>query len=253
MAKVCIAKPQLDNFLKYNTMVLSSCGRGISLKKRIKNIYIFLIVLVLSGCVTVETYVENAAHNYTIVPITRKPTLLIFGEQFIIGDYRLVNKGITDQGKITSLLGEETTTSRKYVFYKNNDRLYDVEIIKWERGVQLGESATLYTGLKRYIQIVDRNRVKKEYDITSEQQSPYITFQDDTTGTVTITNYQSRNKNAPEYDWNYDTGFSIQVNGNEYGILAFYPPSLYVRTGNNDVPEHLALYTLAAYASHLYQ
>jgi hypothetical protein len=258
MRAPCGNAPPLDNFPGYNIMVLSSCEGRILLRKRMKSIYILVIALVLSGCTTLGTYIENAEYDYTNVPVTFKPTLLIFGEQFIIGDYSLVYKGNTDHGAVRTLLGDETTTGRKYVFYKNNVRLYDVEIVKQERAIQLSESATLYTGLKRYIRIVDRNRVRKEYAITSEQQLPYITFQDDAaeddaTGTVTFTNYQSRNKNDLDYDWNYNTGFNIQVNGEEYGILAFYPVSLYIRAGNNDVPEQLALYILTVYISHVYQ
>jgi hypothetical protein len=229
------------------------CLEG-KMKKYIQILYVFIVCFFLFGCTTLQTYIENAESDYTNVPIVTKH-VLIFGEQFIMGDYSLDYKGNTSELSGT-FLGNGETTIRNYVFYKNKIPLYKVEIAKWENKIQVNDSLTLYSGTRRYIRVINNDRSKEEYTINMDKQLPYITYQDNFIGTVDINYYESKNKNDLEYDWDYHTGFSILVNNEEYGILSLYPTSLYIKnnhTINDTMQDKLVLTILTTYASHLYQ
>jgi hypothetical protein len=219
----------------------------------LKLFYIFLIGgIFLFSCKTLETYVENAENEYTAIPLTRKYSL-ISGEQFTMGDYSLDYKG-EESGEVEFFITGETTT-RKYNFLKNEAVLYRIEIIKQENQIKSDNSrSAIILGSKRYIRIIDNNRLKKEYAIDTDKKS-YLTYQDDTVGAINIRYYQSRNKNDLEHDWLYDTGFNIFVNDTEYGILGFYPLIFYRRNINTEIDstmyDKIALCTLAAYATYI--
>ena len=117
-----------------------------------------MLCLFLSGCITLETYIENVEYNYTAIPIITKHPWL-FGEEFIMGDYSLNYKG--NKSDISETFsGQKETEIRTYAFYKNKTLLYEVEIVKWENAIKIADSMTLYVGRKRYIRIIDNNGLK---------------------------------------------------------------------------------------------
>jgi hypothetical protein len=207
-----------------------------------------IVLLLLAGCTTLETYVNPDAYDPRIAPIDQKTTFFIFGEQFIMGEYSLVYKDNTQRSTV-GFFTDRDTTVRRYVFYKNKTPLYKVEIIKQERKIQFTDHSSIFWVERMYINIVDNNGVGKEYAIN--QDKPYITYNDDVLGTIQFDYYRSRNKNDIEYNWEYVTGFEIRVNDEAYGVLAFYPPSVYLKH-YNDIEEKMDLYVLTAYASFLY-
>jgi hypothetical protein len=223
------------------------------MKKYMKVYDIFIVCLFLSGCITLETYIENVEYNYTAIPIITKHPWF-FGEEFIMGDYSLNYKG--NKSVSQASFGQRETEIRAYAFHRNKILLYRIEIVKWENSIKLTDSATLYFGRKRYIRIIDNNGLKSEHSINNDKKLPYITFRDDLDETININYYQTKNKNDIEHDWTYHTGFSIFVNNEEYGILAFYPVTLYLKNNNkmyNNIQDKLALFVLTTYASHLYK
>jgi hypothetical protein len=184
------------------------------------------------------------------VPIEKKSTFLIFGEQFVLGDYSLVYKENTEYSTF-AFLGDRKTSGRKYVFYRNKTPLYKVDILKRELTIRISNSAHISRLERLYIKMTDNKGAIKEYDINLDKELPYITYNDDVMGNVHFNYYRSRNKNELEYDWEFFTGFDIRTGDAEYGILALYPPALYLKR-YNDVEEKMALYLLAAYASSYY-
>ncbi|MDR1248012.1 MAG: hypothetical protein LBK63_01800 [Treponema sp.] len=208
-----------------------------------KHLFLTAIILSLFGCTTLETYIENGEDTYRMIPIEKKGRF-IFGEEFVMENYRLVYNGNTSsQGNNY----EETT--RKYTFYKGAVPLYGVEITKSEEKGVLSAIIGL-VGIKRCIKIVYATGIKIEYPINNE--SSYITFQDESITALDITYYQSRNKNDLEHDWTYTTGFNATLNGEAYGIISFYPGALYLKH-EHTVQDKIMLYILSAYASYVYK
>jgi hypothetical protein len=207
--------------------------------------YLFLAAIILSlfGCTTLETHIENSEYNYKMIPIERR-WVFIFGEEFVMENYRLVYNGNnSSQGNNF----EETT--RKYTFYKGIAPLYGVEISKAEKKNILFSIIDLVE-IKQCIRILYDSGIKIEYPINNE--SSYITFQDESIKALDITYYQSRNKNDLEHDWTYTTGFNVTLNGEEYGIISFYPSALYLKN-ENTMQDTISLYILSAYASYVYK
>jgi hypothetical protein len=213
------------------------------MKAHTKYLFFIAIILSLFGCTTLETYIENSEYNYKTIPIEKKRSF-IFGEEFVIGNYRLVyNEDNSSQGN------NYKETTRKYTFCKGIFPLYGVEISKMEEKNILSSLIGL-VGIKRYIKVIYDNGIKIEYPIDNE--SSYVTFQDEDIKALDITYYQSKNKNDLEHDWTYTTGFNVTLNGEEYGIISFYPGSLYLKNGNT-LQDKIVLYILSAYASHVYK
>jgi hypothetical protein len=211
--------------------------------------YLFLTVIILSlfGCTTLETYIENGEYNYKIIPIERK-RVFIFGEEYVMENYRLVYNGNnSSQGN------NYDETIRTYTFYKGAAPLYGVEISRLEEKDILSAIIGLVR-IKRCIRIIYDNGIKIEYPIKFEHpmnnEPSYITFQDESIKALDITHYQSRNKNDLEHDWTYPTGFNVTLNGEEYGIISFYPSSFYLKN-ENTMQDKIALYILSAYVSYV--
>jgi hypothetical protein len=219
------------------------------MRGNVKYTFFVIIILCLCGCTTLETYIENSEY-YNILPIEQKRTFL-FGEEFRLENYKLVYKRDDSQLKEYFLYDEETIT-KKYIFYNDNFQICKIEIVKWEQRVNLSQNTTLYTGIKRYIRIIYNNGTEIKYPINQEQRTPYIIFEDNVKETVNINYYYSKNRKNPDQDWTYHTGFDISVNNEEYGIITFYPRSLYLKK-NQNIQDRMALYILATYVSYVYQ
>ena len=203
-------------------------------------------------CNTLETYVENAENNYTAIAIEEKSNLFI--EKLKMGNYSLVNTS-NEHSKITFLLDEEKDT-RNYNFYNGNSLLYKIEIVKSEHRKQITNNFSLEFGTNRYISI---NKTKYNVNLDTDnnnQTSPYLEIQDSNIGKITFYKYYSRNKKSIEKDSNYNTGLSVFVNNNEYGIVSFYPTAFYLKNeyiSNFQInQEKITLYLMSAYMSDRY-
>jgi hypothetical protein len=166
-------------------------------------------------------------------------------------NYSLTGSGFVSTIVNKSILWDEETTTIKYVFYKNNAPLYKAEMVKWKRKMEFSDNFSLYIGDRKYIRING-----KEYDVEMAQENvghvlPYVMIHDDDIGIININFYQSRNKNALEYDWNFNTGLSVLVNNTEYGIIAFYPKTFYLKNGNR-LHDKIVFYLLTAYVSYIF-
>jgi len=82
----------------------------------------------------------------------------------------------------------------------------------------------------------------------------YFSVFDEDIGNLAIRQYRSRSANqSPNSRWQYQTGFIIEIDGEEYGILAFYPyPRLYKNNGfdktiNERIEDKIILYIFMAY------
>ena len=82
----------------------------------------------------------------------------------------------------------------------------------------------------------------------------YFDVFDEDIGNFVIRQYKSRSANqSPNSRWKYHTGFIIEVDGEEYGILAFYPnPKLYKNNGfkklnDEEMEDKIILYIFMAY------
>jgi hypothetical protein len=216
---------------------------GGTMKAYAKHLFLAAIILSLFGCTTLETYIENGENNYKMTAIERK-NVFIFGEEFRMGNYRLAYNGNS-----SSKGNNFKETTRKYTFYKGAAPLYGVEIVKVEEQDILSAIIGLVT-IKRSIRIIYDNGIKTEYPIGNELS--YIAFQDENIKALSITYYQSKNKNDLEHDWTYTTGFNVALNGKEYGVISFYPSALYLKN-ENTMQDKIALYVLSAYASYVYK
>ncbi|MDR0557122.1 MAG: hypothetical protein LBG43_04535 [Treponema sp.] len=218
-----------------------------------KYINILLASIFLSGCTTLETYIENVGNEYTAVPLIRKHPL-IFGETFTIENYSLDYKG--NESSASGFFVTKKTTIRKYNFLKDKTILCRIEIVKRENKIGSDSGGAIIFDEERYIRIIENDRSKKEYAINMDEKS-YLTYHDDIVGSINIINYyQLKNKDALERAWLYNTGFNISINDMEYGILAFYPLLFYRRNADNKTGDNtydkIILCVLAAYASYLY-
>jgi hypothetical protein len=219
------------------------------MRRNVKYTFFIITILCLFGCTTLETYIENSEY-YNILPIEHKK-IFFFDEEFRLENYKLVYRGDDSRVENNFFYDEETET-KKCIFYNNNIQICRVEIIKLERKVNFSQNLTLYTGTKGYIRTIYNDGTEIKYPINQDQKMPYITFENDIKETVAINYYHSKNRKNPDQDWTYHTGFDISVSNEGYGIIAFYPKSLYLKK-NKNIQERMALYILAAYVSYVYQ
>jgi hypothetical protein len=219
--------------------------------KRLNYIHIFIIflfaLLLFSGCVTHETYIRNEETYSQKIPIANKPTFFIFGENLILNDYSLRFKRNTPDSVSYTLFStySRNVSGRRYDFYKDGLKLYTVDVITSDRELHAG-SVSVTFDTKMAIVIYNDNS-KEEFIINPNEQQPYAIFNDSNMGEIKFNFYKSRNKNTPQYDFEIITGFKITANNEEYGILAFHPPSLYLKN-NVEISDRMALYMLATYA-----
>jgi hypothetical protein len=145
-----------------------------------RHLFLTAIIFSLFGCTTLETYIENGEYNYKMIPIERK-WVFIFGEEYVMENYRLVYNGNnSSQGN------NYDETIRTYTFYEGAAPLYGVEISRLEEKGILSAIIGL-VGIKRCIRIIYDNGIKIEYPMNNE--SSYITFQDESIKALDITYY----------------------------------------------------------------
>jgi hypothetical protein len=222
---------------------------------RLKSAHIFkaalIALLLFSGCSTLGTLVRDEANYSQNIPIEKKPTFLFFGESLTLNGYSLRFQKNTPGGTSYTILStySRNVVGRRYGFSKDGNQQYIVDVVSSDRGVQLGSISVTYdieVGI-----VLTSAYSKEEFKVNLDEQQPYVLFYDSNLGEVKFDYYNSRNKNAPEMGGETLTGFRISVNDEEYGILAFYPASLYIRN-NAGITDKMALYVLSAYASYLH-
>ena len=228
--------------------------------KRLNSIHIFIVtlcaVLLLSGCVTHETYIKSEELYAQKLPVENKPTFLIFGEKLVLNDYSLRYKRNTPGDVSYSILiYSRNISGRRYDFYKNGSKLYTVDIIASDKQLDVGNvigfDVSVQYNIEMTIVIHNNDSYKEEFKINFDEQKPYVLFNDRNMGEIAFDYYKARNKNTPQSTYELFDGFKISANNEEYGIHAFHPSLLYLKN-NVKINDRMALYILATYASILH-
>ncbi|MHB9292977.1 hypothetical protein Holit_02094 [Hollandina sp. SP2] len=240
--------------------------------------YIILTILLVS-CKTLETYVANVNAYYEPVEIDIPGNALfsfdkngihmhseIFDNNFkkktlIMNEYYLIEDNqISDFSNVPPKGGSgvyHSSVGGEYSFFKENIYLSQFEIVTestvtfFSNGFSIGSS-------QKYIRIRDENGiVKNEIKLNALNSDIYINLHDEKIGNVEIGKYESRSANQPsDSPWKYYTGFIIKLNGEEYGIFAFYPkPKFYKKNEfsgdmNEEIEDKIILYIFMAYESY---
>lgn len=208
----------------------------IIMRKNIQPLFLLLFIFSLIGCTTVQTRIDNM-DDYAEIPIE-------VIHRYIVSDvYTLGNFGIEVSGSIKEFEGNAgRIVSREYTFREGNTQLSKHEIIQRET------KGLFFSSIDRFIKFTDNTGRSVEYEVDFIAGS-YVTIQDASLGKIEIKYYSTDG---------YHTGFDFLVNGERYGIIAFYPipfksgiirPSFFLRRGN-DLQRSMALYILTAYLSY---
>jgi hypothetical protein len=142
----------------------------------------------------------------------------------------------------------------RYDFCKGETSLYEFEIVTdsvisvYKNGSSMGDS-------KNFIRIINNeNIVQTEIKPNMPNVDIYFSVFDEDIGNLTIRQYKSRSANQPPNSrWQYQTGFIIEIDNEEYGILAFYQyPRLYKNNNFNkiideNIEDKIILYIFMAY------
>jgi hypothetical protein len=241
-----------------------------------KKLAICITALLLFSCSTLETYIENV-DNYTQIDMTVPNNALITSEKtgiriqpevldkdvrntrLIMDEYRIVQTDqISDSFEVAiDILPAIYTRSigGRYDFYKGKTNLYKFEIVTntliGSRNYA-GKSSEIRKHLIRIID--DKNKVQNEIETNAPNIDIFFSAVDEDIGNLTIRQYKSRSASQPSNSrWKYHTGFIIEVDNEEYGILAFYPhPKLYKNNGfkkviNDSVEDKIILCVFMAY------
>jgi len=225
----------------------------------------------LAGCVTLETYVEGDGTAYTALPITAKSVFarrglsMSNGDSLSIGGCSLDYAGKEAAAWSVGGVGPETLV-RYYTFHGPDDAAGRPVEIRRERIVAEGSSSTMMVETTWAVVITGSAGERTEYPLrhvtgaalgpSGDNDDLFVTFRG-AAGVVEFRRYESRNKNAPDSPYVYLTGFRALVNGEELGILAFYPPAFYKAdspanrpAGGAALDSETALFILAAWAAH---
>jgi hypothetical protein len=142
----------------------------------------------------------------------------------------------------------------KYNFYKGGTSIYRFEIVTDTlAGSEInGISLEIRKNLIRIMN--NENKVQTEIEANAPNVDTYFSLFDKDIGNLTIKQYRSRSANQPPNSrWQYQTGFVIEIDGEEYGILAFYPsPKLYKNNGfkkisDENIEDKIILYIFMTY------
>jgi hypothetical protein len=229
----------------------------------LKLIYIFIGAALLSACTTLETYVSNADTQYERVPIVVRQGLFS-PDTITMGAYSMVEQWgkLFDSYSVSGFGGTfYDKKSRSYLLYRDREALYPVMLTQQTVGI---EGFDWSISSSRYFIRFKTNTMIKECEINRSNSDVYCGFDsdvyfevdDDYAGTVVIRNYKSINKNDQSKAWTYHTGFTVTIDNEEYGILAFYNAAWYrnkIYAGKMDqtINDRLALYLLAIYENWL--
>ena len=237
-------------------------------------------VLSLFSCGTLITHIENI-DNYTQFEITVPDNSLIasgksgvriqteiFDRNFqnkrlIMDEYYIVE---TDNISIFTNVppkGQSGTYNSfvggRYEFFKGETNLYKFEIVTDSFITVFSNSTSINStsigDWRKFIRIIDNeNTIQTEIEPNMPNVDIYFSVFDEEIGNLVIRQYRSRSANhSPNSRWQYQTGFIIEIDGEEYGILAFYPYlRLYKNNGfdktiNEKMEDKIILYIFMAY------
>jgi hypothetical protein len=196
----------------------------------------------VSACATTETVIPNADSDYQRVPISAGQKFLQ-KRKFVLYDAVLTH--LRDSEKKSGLLGVVSKTVKTGVYtFAADEFACNVEISSTTQG--LGGVDSYFTISKiPVMRFIMSDGAKHEYE-TNPDGDTYVTFADDLLGQVALVPYRSDGARSAI------NGFTVSVNGEEYGVLAFYKePALYLKnTAARLTPENrdrLSLYLLTAY------
>lgn len=210
---------------------------------------LFLFFL-LTSCASVQTFVNNPDVNYNRHNIVVTQTLT--GRSLTMGSYTLeYEKGIYQEKEISRSddgTVAEVTQGGEYSFKKDNGRIYDLKI--FETGV-VTKTKTNSAGMtKKILQISKDNRFEAEYQTVNEMGKTEFLRVDQNGHPIVVAKYYKLNDNSdPNPLLALHTGFLITVDGQEAGILAFYPRLTYFEKKTPAVllPDEVVMLTLASY------
>ena len=240
-----------------------------------KKICFYIIAFLLFGCGTLETHIENIddySRKEMILPSNalfrsgqsgirmhpevfnrnyQKKTLILNGYYTVETGPIAVFSNVPPPGRSGIY---NSSVGGRYDFFKEDVFLYRFEIVTDSIiNIHANDSAT---GISRsFIRVLNEdNSVKMEIEPNMPNSEVYFAVNDDDIGSLVVKQYRSRSANQSEDSrWRYHTGFIIEINGNEYGILAFYPnPGFYQNNLFNEImneqkEDKIILYIFMAY------
>ncbi|MDR0563178.1 MAG: hypothetical protein LBG73_10905 [Spirochaetaceae bacterium] len=210
---------------------------------------IIVAVLLLTRCVSFETYVDNSADTYDVIPITVEDGFWFFKNRTIsILNYTLTQKKQASYETESALYRKQK--GGVYTFRGNAEPEYAVEIIGEATGLKL-TSSVIYTD-RRYMRFQKKGGLQYEVTIPLMRNAE-LTIYYESIGNVVFRNYRSKNKNDLNSGWEFDAGFTVLLNGDEYGIIAYYrQPAVYLRKGWNTTAyaDILMMFMLAVYENY---
>jgi hypothetical protein len=236
-----------------------------------------IAAIVLTGCYTMETYIADLSAYHEPIEIdipgstlftfdksgmhihweifdkNFKKKTLVMDEYYLIEDSQIADfSGVPPKGSSGLYY---SSIGGKYSFFKENLCLGQFEIVTESTIIVFSNSSSIGSSQK-YIRITDKNDIKREIKPNALNADIYLYVYDEEIGGVEIVKYESRSANQPaDSPWKYHTGFIIKINGEEYGILAFYQkPQFYQRiefSGGMDekTPDKILLYMFMAFES----
>jgi glutaredoxin-related protein len=202
----------------------------------------------ISACATTETVIANADTDYQRVSISAGQKFLQ-KRKFVLQDAVLTHQ--RDNEKKSGLLGIASTTVKTGIYtFAADGFACDVEISSTTKG--LGGTDSYFTLSKiPVIRFIMSDGAKHEY-VTTPDGDTYVTISDDLLGQVAIGQYRSIASDTQSAI----SGFTVTINGDEYGVLAFYKePALYINnTAAQLTPQsrdRLSLYLLTVYDGYM--
>ena len=214
-------------------------------------LYCIAFILLLPSCTTLETYIDNTDSRYDVVPIVVEQKLFK-ARTLSMGDYDLIRQNYRFNDSFAISIGSAyyNNDSHSYILYREGSELYKIVIESQALGLTLGGNSSLE--ISKWFLRFGNDSVKNRCEIGGADT--YLTINDELAGIISFTEYRSRNKNDPKGEWDFHTGFTVAINGEEYGILALYNPGSYRNknySGKRDreIEGRLAMYALAVYES----
>ena len=239
---------------------------------------LYIAVLPLLGCKTVITYIENVADYEIFEIIVPNNSIIVSGDsglrlqtevhdknfknkKLIMNDYYIVENekisNISNLKKLSGYIEYDSTVGGRYEFYKGEICLYNFNIVTEAVGVNQSRSTTAVNFAEgiTFIRIFnDDNTVQVEITPNLPPNEIYFSIYDSDIGNFIIKRYKSRSANeSPNSPWQYHTGFIIEIDNEEFGILAFYPnPKFYKKKSfnrniNENIMDKIILYFFIAY------
>jgi hypothetical protein len=227
-----------------------------------KKLLLSITALFLFNCATLVTHIENI-DNYTqfeiIVPSSHFSFPGSRNKMLIMGDYNIVktNKITFSADEVSYTLNGQSYSSSvdgRYEFLKGETCLYKFEIIT-DKSIKKVSSVVSIENRRRFIRLINNDAaVKNKIELDALNADIFLSVSDEDIGNLTISRYRSGNANSSQNsNWQYETGFIITIDDEEYGILAFYPkPKLYRNNRLNKIidenfEDKVILYILMAY------